>query len=103
VDATVTRGTGLLEIQVYHMDIEQAELIARSVSAVLVTEGWTYTSGGSISIQLVDEPLDSRWPVRPNVPTNAFTGFFLGGLAGVAYVYFKADRIRRRHQLIHED
>ena len=103
VDATVTRGTGLLELRVYHTDIEQAELIARSVSSVLVTEGWTYTSGGSISIQLVDEPLNSRWPVRPNVPTNAFTGLFLGGLAGVAYVYLKADRIRRRHQLIHEE
>lgn len=102
VDATVARGTGLLEIRVYHPDVEQAELIARAVAAVLVTEGWTFTSGGSISIQQVDEPLNSRWPVRPNIPVNGFTGFFLGGLAGVAYVFLKAERIRRRHQLIHE-
>ncbi|MEK7665920.1 MAG: hypothetical protein AAB337_03530 [Patescibacteria group bacterium] len=102
VDATVARGTGLLEINVYHTDVEQAELIARAVTAVLVSEGWTFTSGGSISIQQVDDPLNSRWPMRPNIPVNAFTGFFLGGLAGIGYVFLKADRIRRRHQLLHE-
>ncbi len=102
VAATVTRGTGLLTIAVYHPDVAQAELIARALSSVIVTEGWQYTSGGSISIQLVDDPLNSRWPVRPNIPLNAFAGAVLGGLAGVAFVMLKAERIRRRHQLIHE-
>lgn len=103
VSATVTRGTGLLTIAVYHPDVQQAELIARALSSVIVTEGWQYTSGGSISIQLVDDPLDSRWPVRPNIPLNAFAGGVLGGLAGVAYIVLKAERIRRRHQLVHEE
>ncbi len=102
VDATVTRGTGLLQIRVYHPDVSQAELIARALASVVVTEGWQYTSGGSISIQLVDEPLNSRWPVRPNIPLNAFAGAVLGGLAGVGFVILKAERIRRRHQLVHE-
>ena len=102
VDATVTRGTGLLTIAIYHPDVQQAELIARALSSVIVTEGWQYTSGGSISIQLVDDPLDSRWPVRPNIPLNAFAGAVLGGFAGVAFVMLKAERIRRRHQLVHE-
>ena len=102
VSATVTRGTGLLQIVVYHPDTAQAELIARALSSVIVTEGWQYTSGGSISIQLVDEPLSSRWPVRPNIPLNAFAGGVLGGLAGVGFVLLKAERIRRRHQLVHE-
>lgn len=99
VFATVTRGTGLLQIRVYHSDIIQAERVARAVSSVLVTEGWTYTSGGSISVQLVDDPLNSRWPTRPNVPVNALTGLFLGGLIGVGYVYTKTERIRKKHQL----
>lgn len=102
VDAIVTRGTGLLQIIVYHQEAAQAELIARALSSVIVTEGWQYTSGGSISIQLVDEPLNSRWPVRPNIPLNAFAGAVLGGLAGVGFVLLKAERIRRRHQLTHE-
>ena len=102
VDAIVTRGTGLLQIIVYHQEAAQAELIARALSSVIVTEGWQYTSGGSISIQLVDEPLNSRWPVRPNIPLNAFDGAVIGGLAGVGFVLLKAERIRRRHQLVHE-
>ncbi len=102
VQASVARGTGLLTIVVYHEDVAQAELIARALGAVIVTEGWQYTSGGSISIQLVDEPLSSNWPVRPNIPLNAFAGAILGGLAGVGFVLLKVERIRRRHQLIHE-
>lgn len=101
VDASVARGTGLLTIAVYHQDVEQAELIARALSAVVVDEGWQYTSGGSISIQQVDEPIKSNWPVRPNIPLNAFAGAVLGGLAGVGFVILKAERIRRRHQLVH--
>lgn len=102
VTTSVTRGTGLLEIRVYHTDVAQAELIARSLASVIVTEGWHYTSGGAIDIQLVDEPLNSRWPVRPNIPMNAFAGAVLGGLAGVGFVLLKAEKIRRRHQLMHE-
>ncbi len=102
VQATVARGTGLLAIKVYHEDIEQAELIARALASVVVTEGWQYTSGGSISIQLVDAPLNSRYPVRPNIPLNAFAGFILGMFAGMGFVLLKANKIRHRHQLVHE-
>ena len=81
----------------------QAEQIAHAVAFVLTNEGWTYTSGSNSTIRLVDEPLNSRWPVRPNIPANAFAGLVLGGLLGVAYVILQTERIRRRHQLIDED
>jgi len=102
VSASVASGTGLLTLSIYHTDVKQAELIARALSSVIVAEGWQYTSGGSINIQLIDEPLNSTWPVRPNIPLNAFAGLILGGLAGVGFVLLKAERIRRRHQLIHD-
>lgn len=103
VSTTVARGTGLLTIKVYHEDVAQAEQIAHAVSFVLTNEGWTYTSGSNSTIRLVDEPLNSRWPVRPNIPANAFAGLVLGGLLGVAYVILQTERIRRRHQLIDEE
>lgn len=102
VGVTVRRGTGFLQVSTYHPDVRQAELLTRAISTVLVSEGWTYTSGGSISIQLVDDPVNSRWPVRPNVPLNAFTGLVLGGILGTLYVILKGERIRRRHQLVHK-
>ncbi len=103
VSTTVARGTGLLTIKVYHEDVEQAEQIAHAISFVLTNEGWTYTSGGNITVRLVDAPLASRWPARPNIPANAFSGLVLGGLLGVAYILIQTERIRRRHQLIHEE
>jgi len=103
VNTTVARGTGLLTIKAYHTDIAQAEQIAHAIAFVLTNEGWTYTSGVNITVRLVDTPLNSRWPMRPNIPANAFSGFVLGGLAGALYLMIQAERMRRRHQLVHEE
>jgi len=102
VNTSVLRSTGFLTIKVYHPQIDQAEIIALAVAKVLEQEGWTYTSGGNITVQLVDEPLNSNWPVRPNVLVNAFSGFILGAIAGVGYILIQVERVSRRHQLIHE-
>lgn len=102
VTASVSRSSGLLTIRAYHTDVEQAEQIVNAVAYVLINEGWTYTSGSNIKVQLVDEALNSRWPVRPNVLVNAFSGLVLGLIAGVGYVLIQVERVKRRHQLIHE-
>lgn len=102
VSATVTRGAGLLTISAYHEDIIQAEKIVRAVAHVLTQQADQYTSGRNVSVRLIDAPLNSRWPVRPNILVNAFSGLVLGGLVGIAYVILHAERIRRRHQLVHK-
>ncbi len=103
IGTSVARSTGLLTVKVYHTDVDQAELIALAISDVLVDSGWEYTSGGSITVQVVDDPLNSNWPVRPNLLVNAFSGFILGLLAGVGYVMIQVERIRRRHQVLHSE
>ena len=103
ISASVSRSSGLLAIKAYHTDVQQAQEIAQAVAYVITTQGWTYTSGGNITVQVVDDPLNSRYPVRPNIPVNALSGFFLGTLAGVAYILIQSDRLRRRHQLVHTD
>lgn len=103
VNTTVARGTGLLTIKAYHTDIAQAEQLAHAIAFVLTNEGWTYTSGVNITVRLVDTPLNSRWPMRPNIPANAFSGFVLGGLVGALYLMIQTERMRRRHQLVHEE
>ena len=103
VKATVARGSGLLTISVYNQDVVEAEQIVRAIAYVLTERVDEYTSGGSVSVQLVDEPLNSNWPVQPNVLANTLSGFILGGFVGVGYVLVQTERIRRRHQLVHED
>ncbi len=103
IDATVARGSGLMTITAYHRDVDQAEQIARAVAFVLTETATEFTSGSNVEVKLIDAPLNSRWPVKPNIPANAFSGFVLGGLLGMAYVVTQYDRIRRRHQLVHEE
>ena len=103
ISASVSRSSGLLAIKAYHTDVTQAEEIAKAVAYVITTQGWTYTSGGNITVQVVDDTLSSRYPVRPNIPVNAISGLFLGAIGGAAYVFIQTDRMRRRHQLVHTD
>jgi len=102
VSPTVARGAGLLTIAAFHPDIRQAEQIARAVAYVLTTKVGDYTSGSNIQVRLIDDPLNSRWPVKPNIVANSVSGFVLGLLVGVAFLLARAERLRRRHQLIHE-
>lgn len=103
IAATVSRGAGILTVSAYHPDVAQAEQIVRAVGAVLQARVGEYTSGGNVEVRLIDEPLNSRWPVKPNLIGNGISGLVLGGLFGTAYVLLQADRIRRRHQLVHEE
>lgn len=103
ITAAVSRSSGLLSITAYHTDVDQAEEVATAVAYVLTTQGWTYTSGGNITVQVVDEPLNSRYPVRPNLLVNGFSGLVLGLLGGAGYLLILAERTRRRHQFMHDD
>jgi capsular polysaccharide biosynthesis protein len=92
IGTQVVRGSGMLVVAVYHQDKSQAEQIARAIAFVLTTEGWQYVGGGDLQVKLVDQPLASRFPVRPNIPANAFTGFILGIIVGSGYVLANARR-----------
>ena len=103
VKATVSRGSGLLSVTAYHSDIDQAEQIVRAIAVVLTERVDEYTSGGSVDVRLVDDPLNSRWPVKPNILVNILSGFILGAFVGIGFVLLQTERIRRRHQLVHEE
>lgn len=102
IDVGVSRASGLLTVRAYHTDVAQAEELAQAVAFVLNTEGWTYTSGGNIAVQIVDDPLNSRYPVRPNLVVNGISGAALGILAGAGYILLMTERYSRRHQIVHE-
>jgi capsular polysaccharide biosynthesis protein len=87
ITARVSRETGMLKIDVYDKDRAQAEEFARAVAYVLSTKGEEYHGGGkNVEIKLVDAPLTSRFPVRPNLALNLFTGLILGIVASGGYL-----------------
>lgn len=88
-----SRGTGFLRLTVFHPDAREANKIARAMSSILIEEGWQYV-GTAMEMKLVDKPLESRFPARPNIFANIFFGFFFGGCAGMLYVLGKQRMIR---------
>lgn len=102
VTVSVSRSSGLLTVKAFHTEVDQAEELARAVAYVLTTQGWSYTYSGNIAVQIVDEPLNSRYPVRPNLVVNGLSGLVLGFLAGAGYILIMTERLSRRHHIVHE-
>jgi len=94
VSVRVENGTGLLNITVYHPDKNQATQVAQAIAYVMTNEGANYVGGTALQIRLVDEPLVSRFPVKPNLAVNGFTGLLLGALFGVAFAIL-TDKSRK--------
>lgn len=80
--------TGMIAIDVYHTDPAQAAEIARAVAYVLQTEHANYHGfGQSIQIKMIDEPITSSFPVKPNIVLNLSLALIFGILFSLSYVY----------------
>lgn len=85
VSTQVSRGSGFFDITVYNRDKHEATRIVQAIALVLTNSGWEYVNS-DIDIKIVDTPLESRFPVRPNLIINALMGFVFGAMIGGAYV-----------------
>ena len=80
--------TGIIAITAYHTDHQQAEQIARAVGHVLMTQHTNYHGlGDSVKIKLLDEPITSSYPVRPNLVLNLILAIVLGLVFSLSYIY----------------
>ncbi len=82
-------GNGIVEIKVYHSDQGQVEQIAQAVNYVLKTQNREYHGlGDKIFLKVIDRPLVSEKPERPDVlmifPISVLLALFLAGV----YIYF---------------
>lgn len=79
VSASVVYGTGVLRVSAYNVDDTQAVAFAAAAAETLATKGFEYV-GGDMTIRVVDNPVATPWPVRPNIPVNMALGFVVGVL-----------------------
>ncbi|MEI8361590.1 MAG: Wzz/FepE/Etk N-terminal domain-containing protein [bacterium] len=88
VEANTLSDSGIIVINVYHTDRYQAEQIARAINNTLKTKGSNYfNSGTGLYVRVLDEPIVSTWPVKPNILVNLLSGLLLGFSLGLFYVY----------------
>lgn len=90
IQASVNYGTGVLNLRVYGLGAVDTAALSHAVVNTLVTRGWEYT-GSDVSIRVLDSPLVSYFPARPNFILNTLAGFGLG----VALSAWWAARNRR--------
>lgn len=100
IDAVQVRGTGILEITAYHPRSDEALKLVAASAFLLSTQGSEYV-GRDINVRLVDAPLASRFPVKPNIPLNMAIGGLVGLLAGSGWVWI-GHRRKRHHGKIFE-
>lgn len=88
VESKNVNETGIMEINVYHTNREQAEKIVRSIGAILITQNNEYHGmGESIKVKLLDQPITTNYPVKPNLPVNMAIALFTGLFVALAWLY----------------
>ena len=76
---SVVYGTGVLNISTFNTNSDTAVKLAAASADALVARGWEYV-GGDVTMKVVNNPIATRWPVRPNLVLNALLGFVVGTL-----------------------
>lgn len=70
---------GQVRVAVYQADRTQADTIANAISIAVTATGAEYLGGGKdVELKIVDTPLTTKTPVRPNVFANLAVGLILG-------------------------
>ena len=79
IDASVVFGTSVLNVSAYHHNPEEAKKYAAAIMDTLITRGTEYV-GDDVTLKLLNQPLVTRLPVRPNFLMNAIFGCIFGFL-----------------------
>ncbi len=85
IETTVIPGTGVMSVTAYHTSRDQAMRIAIRVAQEIANQAPNYF-GYSVRVQVIDDPLPSRFFAKPDFIRNALMGLVLGFLLSVTWV-----------------
>jgi capsular polysaccharide biosynthesis protein len=93
VQAKTYSDSGIIEISIYHENPYQAQQIALAVNDVLLNKNQNYHGGGDkIKINIIDQPLISKYPVKPNLISNTIMALVLSFIFSLFYVYLLPNK-----------
>lgn len=93
VSAEAVGNTGIIRITTYNREKYLAKEINEAIIYVYKTKHDLYHGfGDKISIEILNAPSASKWPVRPNIALNGFLGIVAGALLGMIFIYLYPDK-----------
>lgn len=93
VEVSVVPNTGVMDVTAYHKDRDQATAIAVNVAKELAEQAPNYF-GYSVRLQIIDDPLPSRFFTKPDFLSNGLIGAFFGFVLGSLWVLAKMKDVR---------
>ncbi|MBU1890626.1 hypothetical protein KJ782_04030 [Patescibacteria group bacterium] len=93
IETRVSPDVGMVKISVYDVDKDRSKDLANSLAIVLSEQGTEYVGGGnSITLKIVDYPITSKNPTRPNIVLNIVAGLIIGLVISIGYYVTQAAR-----------
>ncbi|MFA6537579.1 MAG: hypothetical protein WCT18_04265 [Patescibacteria group bacterium] len=94
IEANVPAGLSRLDISLYHTDPKQSLALAKAVGSILLNNKNEFIGISDVDLRILDTPLVSKYPVRPNIILNLLGSMIIGLLFGLAYVllFYKQER-----------
>lgn len=80
IDGNSVFGTNLMNISAFDTDPERAQMLAAAVADTVVKNGSNFV-GTLVEVRIVNQPIATKFPVRPNLPLNFLLGFVIGAFA----------------------
>ncbi len=90
ISSSVVFGTGVLNVSAYHKNQQQAQAFASAAVDALVQQGKEYV-GTDVTMKVVNYPVVTQFPVRPNIIVNTLLGFFVG-VVGMGVLVLRKKR-----------
>ncbi len=96
IDYNVYPEKSMLRIDVFHEDKNKADAISRAVAYTIINNASEYHGAGDdLIIKIVNEPLLSNYPVKPNVILNTLTALVFGLLLGISWAIYSFEKNTR--------
>ena len=96
VSTSVPAGFSKIDISVFHQEPDQALQLSNAISFVLTSQKQEFIGIEDVDLKVLDTPLVSKYPVKPNVAVNLLVGIIIGIALGIAFVILTYDPNKNR-------
>ena len=93
IETQITAGTGVMAITAYHPSRDAARELSVTVAKELSETAPNYF-GYSVRVQIIDDPLPSRFYAKPDFLRNALFGAILGFLIASAWILGRVKTVQ---------